>query len=90
MRRVISDAMVTAIGALTLVIALVLFDPRVRQELSLRMSSHPAEQVTEAGGQLRRVGVVVFQAARNKSIDHAPLVFFALAGTVLVLFMLRV
>ena len=32
---------------------------------------------------------VVYKTARDRSMDHAPLVIFGVAATVLVLFMLR-
>ena len=38
---------------------------------------------------VEEIVLVVIQAVRDQSIEHAPLVIFALAAAVLVLFMLR-
>lgn len=89
MRPAISDVMMTAGSALVLVIALVVFDDRVREQVSMRLEARPAEQFASAGHQVRSLTAVVVQAARDQSIEHAPLVIFTLAATVLVLFMLR-
>ena len=90
MRRVIGDAMMTAGGALTLVLALVLLDDRVRDQLSAIVDPrHPGEALAGVGHRVNQIAAIVAVAARNQSIDHAPLVIFALAATVLVIFMLR-
>jgi hypothetical protein len=48
-----------------------------------------ASALTTVSAQVREVSTVVFSAARDTSIANAPLMIFALAATVLVLFMLR-
>jgi hypothetical protein len=89
MRRPLGDALLS-IGALAmLLLALVAFDGRVREQVSLRLSARPAVELAAAGEQVRDMATVVFEAARDQSIEHAPLMIFALAATVLVLFMLR-
>ena len=90
MRRAIGDAMMTAGSALTLVLALVLLDDRVRDQLSAVVDPrHPGAALADMGQRVNQIAAIVAVAARNQSIDHAPLVIFALAATVLVLFMLR-
>jgi hypothetical protein len=89
MRRAMSDAMITAAGALTLVIALVAFDDRVREQISLRLAASPSVELARAGQGVRDLTTVIIAAAREQSLAHAPLVIFTLAGIVLVLFMLR-
>ena len=89
MGRAVNDVVMTAGGALVLVVALVVFDDRVREQVSLRLEARPAEQFANAGHQLRNMTDVVLQAAHDQSIEHAPLVIFTLAAMVLVLFMLR-
>lgn len=90
MRRAIGDAMITAGSALTLVLALVLLDDRVRDQISAVVDPHhPGTALAEMGQRISQIAAIVAVAARNQSIDHAPLVIFALAATVLVLFMLR-
>ena len=90
MRRAIGDAMLTAGSALTLVLALVLLDDRVRDHLSAIVDPrHPGEAVVDMSHRVNQIAAIVAVAARNQSIDHAPLVIFGVAATVLVIFMLR-
>ena len=63
---------------------------RTREQISLRIGTGRATaQVADAGVMVRDLTGVVADAVRDQSIDHAPLVIFVLAATVLVLFMLR-
>jgi hypothetical protein len=80
-----------SIGALgSLLLLLAAFDPRMREQIALRLGSgDPGGQVAEAGATIRNLGLVVLDAIQSQSIEHAPLVIFVLAATVLVLFMLR-
>ena len=71
-----------------LLLVLVAVDDRVREQLSLRFSN-PSMEIANAGYQVRNLTNVIAEAARHQSIEHAPLLIFALAATVLVLFMLR-
>jgi hypothetical protein len=89
MRRVFGDALIS-LGALTvLLITLVSIDPRVSEQMSRYVGTSGSSAMTTIGGQVRHVAMVVFSAARDQSIENAPLMIFALAATVLVLFMLR-
>ena len=77
-------------GALAIIVlALVAIDDRVREQVSLRWSATPSSQLSAAGSQVRNLTEVVFEAARDQSIAHAPLLLFGLGATVLVVFMLR-
>ena len=89
-KRAVGDALIS-VGALGVLIAmLAAFDPRVREQISLRVSAgQPAAQVANAEATVRNLASVVFTAAREQSIEHAPLVIFVLLATVLFLFMLR-
>ena len=90
MRRAIGEAMMTAGGALALVLALVLLDDRVRDQIGMVLDArHPGATLTDLGGRAGHIAAIVAIAARELSLEHAPLVIFALAATVLVLFMLR-
>ena len=90
MRRVISDAVLTAGGAMLLVLALVTFDDRVRDQITMAVdTSHPGAALAGLSGRLTEVVSILAVAMREQSLEHAPLVIFALAATVLVLFMLR-
>jgi hypothetical protein len=90
MRRAIGDAMLTMGGALSVVIGLVLIDSRVRHELALRLTvARPSMELASAGSHVTSLAVVMAQAAHSQGTAHAPLVFFAFAGIVLFVFMLR-
>jgi hypothetical protein len=87
MRRAFGDAMISICSVLLLLVLLVSVDPRVREQLSGVWT--PGAPVAGISSQVRNVTSVVMSAARDHSIDQAPLMIFALAATVLVLFMLR-
>jgi len=89
MRRAYKEV-ILSLGTVTLVLlVLVGLDQRVRDEFSLRFSAHPTEQLADVGHHAQALSSVVVQAARNHSLAHAPLLIFAFAATVLVIFMLR-
>jgi len=89
MRRAFGDAMISLGAVLLLVMMLVTIDPRVREQVSGAWSGPGSRPVAVISSQMREVTSVVVSAARDHSIDNAPLMIFALAATVLVLFMLR-
>jgi hypothetical protein len=90
MRRAIGDALLTAGGAMALVLALVMFDDRVRDQISLTFDpSQPRAALQTLSGRATEIVSILAMAMREQSLEHAPLVIFALAATVLVLFMLR-
>ena len=66
------------------------FDAPLREEVSMRIGAgRPAVQAANVEATVRNVASVVFVAARDQSIEHAPLVIFVLAAIVLFMFMLR-
>ena len=89
MRRAFGDALWSAGALVLLLLALVSLDDRVREQLSLRFGRGASIELTNAGAEIRDFATVLLDAVRNQSIEHAPLMIFALAATVLVLFMLR-
>ena len=73
-----------------LVVLLVSFNAPLREQVSLRVSAgQPAAQAASFGATVRNLVSVVIVAAREQSIEHAPLVIFVLAAVVLFGFMLR-
>jgi hypothetical protein len=89
-RRAFGDALISmgALGAVLL--ALVAVDERVREQLTLRFgNSSASSELEHVGRGARELVAVVIQAAKDQSLDHAPLMIFVLAASVLVLFMLR-
>ena len=89
MRRAFGDAMISLGAVLLLLMMLVTVDPRVREQVSSVWGGPGTPAVASISSQMREVTSVVVSAARDHSIDNAPLMIFALAATVLVLFMLR-
>lgn len=89
-RRPIYGGLTAGGGLLALVVSLALIDERMRNELARAFTdgAPPGELVT-LGAQLRDLALVAAQAVRYQSIEHAPMVIFALAAAVLVLFMTR-
>jgi hypothetical protein len=90
-RRAFGDTLISVGAVITLVMVLAAFDGRVREQLALRIGSgqSAAHQVTGASVAVRDLTVVVADAVHDQSIEHAPMVIFVLAATVLLLFMLR-
>jgi hypothetical protein len=80
--------MISICSVLLLLALLVSVDPRVREQLA-GVWTPGASVTTSVGSHVRNITSVVMSAARDHSIDQAPLMIFALAATVLVLFMLR-
>ncbi len=71
-----------------LLLVLIAYDDGVRDYLARRVA-HPSAEVASAGRQLHDLTNVIAAAARDQSIGHAPLLIFAVAAAVLVVFMLR-
>jgi hypothetical protein len=90
-RRSSFSGPLTAVGGVSvLLLGLAAIDERVRgQIVSLLRGGAPSAELTSVGEQVEGLAVTVMQALRHQSIEHAPLVIFALAAMVLVLFMLR-
>jgi hypothetical protein len=88
MRRTWGEVLLT-IGTLAiLMMVLVAIDPGVREQVSMRVSA-PSASIADASHHARDLTTVIAQAAHNQSLEHAPLLIFGLAATVLTLFMLR-
>jgi hypothetical protein len=88
-RRVYGDLLVSA-GVLAAVLGvLVSIDVRVREQVHTALSAASPADVGDAGARLREVTLTLFEAARTQSIDHAPLVVFAIVAAVLLLALAR-
>jgi hypothetical protein len=72
-----------------LLLILIAFDDRVRDQFSRRVVAHPSVELASVTRQVRDLTGVIASAARDQGLGHAPLLIFALAAAVLVLFMLR-
>lgn len=65
---------------------LIAVDDRVRDQLSMEMSS---ARIATWGNRASSIVAVLLDVAHDKSIEHAPLLIFSVVAVVLVLFMLR-
>jgi len=88
-RRAVSEAVISVSALGVLVLALAASDTRVRDQVTAHLSSRPAAELASAGAVVKDVTMIVFQAAREQSLEHAPLVIFIVAGGALLVFMLR-
>ena len=88
-RRALGDALWSAGGLVLLLSTLVAFDERVRSELAARVVAVPAAGVSETGAKAANLVGLVADIARDQAATHTPLLLFAFAGVLLVLFMFR-
>jgi len=88
-QRVFKDALISGAALIILLIALVAIDQRVRDRVEAAVQGDLSSDVRSATSMASEVASVIAIAARDQSIDHAPMVMFVFAATVLVLGMLR-
>ena len=69
--------------------ALVSVDDRVARHVRARVSHSPAGEVSEVTSRVSALGQAIVTAARDQSIDHAPMLVFTAVAFVLVFFMVR-
>jgi hypothetical protein len=86
---VLEDVLWSAGALVILVSILVALDDRVRVEIQEHFSVRSTAALYQAESQTRTFATIVVDAARDKVADHTPLMLFAFAGSVLVLFMIR-
>ena len=69
--------------------ALVAVDDRVARHVRALFSHSPAGEVSEVTNRFAALGQAIVTAARDQSIDHAPMLVFSAVALVLVFFMVR-
>ena len=90
MRRALGDATISLLTLVILLVALVSVDDRIREWVARVMGTKPnSADLVGAGKDISGFVTIVFDAVKDQSVAHAPLVIFGVAATVLVLFMLR-
>ena len=89
MRRALREGLMSAGTVVILLMVLIGADDRVREQVSMHVSHRPSVELASAGRQLGDLTTVITHAAREQSLEHAPLLIFTLAAAVLLLFMLR-
>jgi len=87
MKRVLGDAVISLGAVLALLLMLVSVDPRVRYQIASMWGGSGTS--TSVSRDLGEISTVLLASVQAHGIDNAPLMIFALAATVLVLFMLR-
>ena len=90
MKRRYTGALTAIGGVFALGIGLAAIDDRVRAQIThLASGTGPSSEIVSISARVQDLAFVALNAVRDQSFDHAPLVIFALAAMVLVLFMLR-
>ena len=74
---------------LTVLIALVAVDVRVRERAGLLFSQANGDNVASWGYRLNSLVDAMVQAVRDQSISDSPMLIFAIVAAVLVVFMVR-
>ncbi len=88
-QRRFAGVFATAGGVLALVVCLAAIDEDIREQVAHVLHGGAPARTTAIATDVRELGFVVMQAVGDQTIEHAPLVIFAFAAAVLVLFMLR-
>lgn len=88
-RRMCGDVLVSA-GVLAAVVgALMSIDARVREQVRAALGAASPGGLGDASGRVGEAAAALLDAARTQSIEHAPLVVFAVVATVLLLALAR-
>ena len=89
-RRPFAGAWATAGGLCALLIGLAAIDERVREQIARAFASRgPADEIATFGSRVNDMAMIAAQAMRDQSIEHAPLVIFALTAGILLVLMTR-
>ena len=83
------DLLMSAAAVAIVVIVLVAADVRVRDQARSMVRNAQHSTVASATSEVRTVSSVLLLSARNRSLDHGPVVVFVAVAAVLVLFMAR-
>jgi hypothetical protein len=88
-RRVITDTLLSLGGIVLLLIVLAAIDPRVREAFTLQTASRPTGELMDVSSRVRSTFNVAYRAAKEQTEEHTALAIFAVAGVVLLAFMIR-
>lgn len=88
-RRAIGEVAGSILCFLAVLTALVAVDVRVRERVGLLFDQARGGGVAPWGDRINSLVDAIVQAARDQSIDNAPMLIFAIVAAVLVVFMLR-
>jgi hypothetical protein len=76
-------------GFMAVLVTLVVFDERVGRQLAMLSRRSPDRELIVMGDWFASLGTVVAVAARDQSIEHAPMLVFTVFAILLVIFMVR-
>jgi hypothetical protein len=85
----VRETLGSALCFVAVLAALVSVDPRVRMKVSSVLEDPAGGMVAPWGDRLGDLGSALFDAARDQSLENAPLLIFGFVGAMLLLFMLR-
>ena len=77
-------------GFMTVLTTLVIFDERVAHQLAILSKRGPDRELLVMRDWVSSFASVVMVAARDQSLDHAPMLVFTMIAILLVIFMLRI
>jgi hypothetical protein len=89
MRRKYTEIVMSIAAVGLVLLVLISFDSRVRQELSARVDSGATAQAQAVGYTVRKLAMVVVQSAREQGLANTPVLVFVFAGSMLLFFMTR-
>ena len=64
-------------------------DPRVRDQFTWQSAARPTEEIVDVSTRVRATVNVAYRAAKEQTEEHTALAIFAVAGVVLLIFMIR-
>ncbi len=76
-------------GFLAVLATLIVFDDRVARQLEMLSKRGPERELLVMRDFLSSLGGAIALAARDQSIDHAPMLVFTAIAILLVIFMVR-
>ena len=89
MVRGVRETATSALSVGIVLTALVSFDPRVRARVGSLFGDPGGQVLAPLSDRMGELGNVLWMAARDQSVENAPVLLFTVVGVVLVAFMLR-
>jgi hypothetical protein len=90
LRRTLNDLLLSVCALIVLAGALFALDGRVREQVTLRMTTAQAStDVAATESHVRRLSAMIAAVAKEQVQQHAPMTIFLVVATVLTVFMLR-
>jgi len=83
------DLVTSLAGFLAVLVTLIAFDDRVARQLAILGKRGPERELLVMGDWLSSLSNAVAVAARDQSLDHAPMLVFTAVAILLVIFMVR-